>query len=443
MKIQLSDHFNYSRLLRFVLPSIVMMLFTSVYGVVDGLFVSNYVGKTAFAAVNLIMPLLMGLGAFGFLIGTGGSALIARTLGEGNRERANRYFSMLVVVTALFGLFFSVAGFFCLRPVAVALGAEGELLEYCMRYGRIVLLSQGPFMLQCVFQSFFITAEKPKLGLFMTVAAGMTNIVLDALFIGVLGLGVEGAAAATVCGEVVGGLLPVFYFLRPNTSLLHLVRPQFDFRALGGVFVNGSSELMTNLSMSIVNTLYNIQLMRIAGENGVAAYGVLMYISFFFAAVSIGYSIGSAPLVSYNYGAANEKELQNLFRKSLFLVGAFSVVLTALAQALAGPLSGVFVGYDDVLREMTRHGFSLYALSFLTAGFNIFASSFFTALGNGLVSAAISFLRTLVFQVAAVLLLPIVLELDGVWLAIVVAELLALAVSIAFFIKEKNRYHYV
>ena len=442
MKIQLSDHFNYLRLLRFVLPSIVMMLFTSVYGVVDGLFVSNFVGKTAFAAVNLIMPLLMGFGAFGFLIGTGGTALIARTLGEGDRERANHFFSMLVAVTFLCGLVFSAAGLLFLRPAASALGAEGELLNLCVRYGRIVMLSQTGFMLQCVFQSFFIAAEKPKLGLVMTVAAGVTNIVLDALLVGVFCFGVEGAAFATLCSEMVGGFLPVLYFIRPNSSLLRLVRPRFDGRALLGVCINGSSELMTNLSMSIVNTLYNVQLMRLAGEDGVAAYGVLMYMNFFFAAVSIGYSIGCAPLVGYHYGAANHNELKNLFRKSLILVGAFSAALTIAAQWAAGPLARIFVGYDEFLCEMTRHGFALYALSFIAAGFNIFASSFFTALSNGLVSAAISFLRTLVFQVAAVLLLPLILGLDGVWLAIVAAELLAFLVTCFFFLRERGRYHY-
>jgi putative MATE family efflux protein len=442
MRIRLSDHFNYPRLLRFVLPSIVMMLFTSVYSVVDGLFVSNFVGKTSFAAVNLMIPVLMGMSAVGFLFGTGGSALVSRTLGEGDREGANTIFSMIVAVTALCGVIATTLGIALTPWVARALGAEGEFLSECIRYGRIVMLSQGPFMLQCVFQSFFVTAEKPKLGLTMTIAAGVMNIFLDAVLVGWLRLGITGAGIATVCSEMTGGLLPVVYFLCPNSSLLRIVRPRFHGKNLLRVVTNGASELMTNLSMPIVNTLYNLLLMRMAGENGVAAYGVLLYVNFFFSAVTIGYSIGSAPLFGYHYGAANDKELQNLFRKSFVLIGAFSLALTLIAQGIAAPLARVFVGYDETLCAMTERGFSLYSLSFALAGFNIFASSLFTALGNGLVSAVISCLRTLLFQIAALLLLPLVLGLDGVWLAVVAAEASSLLVTAGFLISKKGTYHY-
>lgn len=442
MRIQLSDHFTTGKLLRFVAPSIVMMIFTSVYGVVDGLFVSNFVGKTAFAAVNLIFPLLMILGALGFMIGTGGSALVARTLGEGDSGRARRYFSMLVYVTIGGGIVFSVLGLLFLRPIAVLLGAQGAMLEDCVVYGGILLAGQTMFMLQNVFQSFLITAEKPHFGLGVTVAAGLTNIILDFLFIAVFRWGVAGAAIATAASQFVGGGVPLLYFTRPNRSLLRLGKTKLDSRALLKACTNGSSELMTNLSSSLVTVLYNFQLMQLAGEDGIAAYGVIMYVNFIFIAIFIGYSIGSAPVVGYHHGAGNSTELKSLFRKSLLLVGAAGVALTAAAEALALPLTKIFVGYDAALLAMTCRGFRLYSLSFLLTGFNIFSSGFFTALNDGFVSAVISFLRTLVFQTAVVLVLPALMGTDGIWLAIVVAELLALAVSAWFLWRKRGKYRY-
>ena len=442
MRVQLSDHFTYPRLLRFTLPSITMMIFTSIYGVVDGLFVSNFVGKTAFAAVNFIMPLLMGLGALGFMVGSGGSALVSRTLGEGDRDKAEGIFSMLVYVTLAAGVALTLLGQLFLRPIAAALGAEGEMLENCVLYGRIVLLSTGPFMLQNVFQGFFVVAERPHLGLTVTVAAGLTNMTLDLLFVGVLGFGLPGAAAATVLSECLGGLAPMVYFFSRNTSLLHLGPTRFDGWALFQTCTNGASELMTNLSMSLVNMLYNLQLMRLAGENGVAAYGVIMYVNFIFVSIFLGYSMGCAPVIGFHFGAAHRDELHNLFRKSLTLVAVTGCALTLIAAGLAATLSRLFVGYDPELFTLTRHGLRLYSLSFLLVGFNIFGSAFFTALGNGAVSACISFLRTLLFQVAAVLLLPLVLRVDGIWLAIVVAETLALLVTASFFLRKREEYGY-
>ena len=442
MKIQLSDHFSYGRLIRFVFPSIVMMIFISIYGVVDGLFVSNFVGKIPFAAINLIMPVLMGSAALGFMIGTGGSAIVAKTLGEGDRERANQYFSMLVYVTAAGGLVLTVVGEIWLRPIAELLGAEGEMLENCVIYGRIILVALTAFMVQNVFQSFFITAEKPELGLAVTVAAGVTNIVLDFVFIVLLGFGLEGAAFATGISQTVGAAIPVFYFSRENDSLLRFTRAKVDLPALVKACTNGSSELMTNLSMSVVNILYNFQLMRLVGEDGVAAYGVIMYVNFIFVSIYIGYSLGSAPVIGYHYGADHRDELKNLLTKSLVLMGAAGIVLMGVAEVLSGPLARLFVGYDPGLMELTRRGFRLYALSFVMMGVNIFGSSFFTALNNGAVSAAISFLRTLLFQLGAVLLLPLVLEVDGIWLSVVAAEILALGVTGGCLVKMKGKYHY-
>lgn len=443
MKIQLSEHFTYNKLLRFVFPSIVMMIFTSIYSVVDGLFVSNFVGKTALASINLILPFLMGLSALGFMIGTGGSAIVAKTLGEGDPKRANSYFSMLVYVTAIGGIILALLGMLLVPSVASLLGAEGELLSNCILYGRINFISLPAFMLQNVFQSFFVTAEKPKLGLAVIITAGVTNMILDLLFVGILGFGLAGAAVATVCGEMIGGLFPVFYFSRKNSSLLRLGKTQFNGRILMQTCVNGSSELMTNLSSSIVNSLYNIQLMKFAGENGVAAYAAIMYVNFIFIAIFLGYSIGSAPIISYHYGAGNHGELKNLYKKSLQLVGSWGIVLFVLAQLLATPLAKLFVGYDSTLLAMTQIGFRIYSLVYLINGFNIFGSSFFTALNNGVVSAVISFLRTLVFQIGAVLILPVVFGgINGIWSSVTVAELLTLCITITFFVLQRRKYHY-
>ena len=442
MRIQLSEHFTYSKLLRFTFPSIAMMIFTSIYSVVDGLFVSNFVGKTPFAALNLVYPVIMILGTLGFMVGTGGSAIVAKTMGEGKPELANQYFSLLVAASAVGGAVISLAGVLLARPISLALGAEGEMLEYCVLYARIILAANPFFILQNVFQSFFVSAERPKLGLLVMVGAGLTNIVLDALLVAVFRFGLAGAAAATAVSQAVGGLAPVVYFLRRNSSLLRLVRPRFDGRVLLRTCANGSSELMSNISGSLVNILYNFQLIRLAGEDGVAAYGAIMYVSFIFAAVFIGYSIGSAPVVSYHYGAGHGSELHNLLVKSLLLTAGAGVAMAAAGAAVSGPLARLFVGYDRELCLLTVRGFRLYALSYLLCGFSIFGSAFFTALNNGLASAAISFLRTLVFQCASVLLLPLLLGVDGIWLAISVAEALALAVTAALLAANRRLYKY-
>lgn len=442
MKIQLSDHFDYKKLLRFTFPSIVMMIFTSIYGVVDGFFVSNFVGKTPFAAVNFIFPFLMILGTVGFMFGTGGSALVAITIGSGDGEKAKRLFSLFVYVSIICGFVIGVLGLLAIRPVAVWLGAEGEMLENCVLYGRVVLVALPMLILQYEFQSFFITAEKPQLGLAVTVAAGVTNMVLDALLVGAFKWGLVGAAAATALSQTVGGIIPLIYFGRPNTSLLQLTRTKFDGSAIGKACINGFSELMSNISMSVVGMMYNGQLMKYAGEDGVAAYGVLMYVSMIFLAAFIGYAVGVAPVVGYHYGAGSQEELKGLLKKSLVLIGIFSIGMVVLAEGLARPLSLIFVGYDKELLDMTLRGFLVYSFSFLFAGIAIYGSSFFTALGNGLVSAMISFLRTLVFQVAAVLIFPLIWGLDGIWISTVAAELMAAVVAMLFLIGCRKKYRY-
>ena len=442
MKIQLSDHFNYRKLVRFVLPSVGMMIFTSVYGVVDGLFVSNYAGKTPFAAINLIMPFLMIFSAIGFMIGAGGTALVSMRLGEGRKKEANEAFSLLCYTVIVLGIAATLFGEFFLKKVAVLLGATDELLPYCIRYGRIIMVALVPFMLQNLFQNFLVAAEKPQLGFALTVAAGVTNIVLDAVLVGALGLGVTGAAAATFLSQTVGGLIPLVYFLLPNKSLLRLGRTRFSLHVLWRASFNGSSEFLTNISMSVVNMLYNKQLLRFAGEDGVAAYGVIMYVNFIFVASFIGYSVGTAPIIGYHHGAGNREELKSIFRKSLTLITGTAVLMLAAAELLARPLSFIYVSYDSALLEMTVRAFRIYSFSFLIMGYNIFGSGFFTALNNGLVSGIISFFRTLVFQIIAVLLLPVFFGIDGIWGSIIFAELLSLLVTAGFWLKNRKRYGY-
>ena len=443
MTVSLSDHFSYQKLLRFVAPSILMMIVTSIYSIVDGFFVSNFVGKNPFAALNLIFPVIMALAAFGFMIGTGGSALIAKTLGEGKKDEANGIFSMLVVVLAVGGAILSGTCILLLRPISYAVGATELTIDDCMLYGRVLLISLPFFMLQNSFQSFLATAEKPHFGLRVTVFAGLTNMVLDFLLVYVFPFGLLGAALATAFSQIVGALIPLVYFLRPNDSPLRLTRPRFDLRALARACGNGSSEMVSNLSTSLVGVLYNIQLMAIAQENGVSAYGVLMYVSFIFMAFFFGYSIAVTPVVGYHYGAENHAELKSLLKKSLTITLISSLVMTVSSIALASPIARIFVGYDAELCEMTVNALRLYALSFLVCGFNIFGSAFFTGLNNGTASALISFLRTLVLQVAAVLLLPELLGIDGIWLAITVAEALTLLVTAALFLAGRRKYHYV
>lgn len=442
MKISLSDHFTYRKLLKFVAPSAVMMMFTSIYGVVDGLFVSNYVGKVPFAAINLVMPFIMILGGIGFMIGTGGSALVSKTLGEGDREKANRYFTMMIYLSLICGAAASVIGFVFIRPISYLLGATDTMIGDCVEYGRMIFLFTTAFMMQNVFQSFLVTAEKPRLGLLATVGAGVTNMALDAWFIVGLGWGVKGAALATGISQTVGGILPLIYFLRPNSSLLKITRTKLEGRPVFLAVTNGSSELMSNISASVVSMIYNFQLMKFAGEDGVAAYGVLMYVQFVFIALFIGYAIGSAPIIGYHYGAINHSELKNMLKKSIIIMSISGVIMTLLAQALALSIAKVFVGYDEGLFDMTVHAFRVFSFSFILAGINIFASSFFTALNNGAVSAAISFLRTLIFQSTAVIVLPMIWELDGIWLSITVAEVFALIISVTFLAAKRNKYNY-
>ncbi|MBQ9848951.1 MAG: MATE family efflux transporter [Clostridia bacterium] len=444
MRIRLSDHFTYGKLIRFTLPSIAMMIFTSIYGVVDGYFVSNFAGKTPFAAINLIYPFIMIISTVGFMFGTGGTAIVAKTLGEGDDEKANRYFSLFVYVAFGLSLVLAVAGFAFVRPISIFLGAEGELIDNCVLYGRILLAALPFLVLQLLFQSFFVAAEVPKLGLIVTVASGVTNMVLDAVLVILLPqeFKLVGAAVATAASQLVGGVVPLFYFFRKNDSLLRLGKTKLEIKPILKACLNGSSEFMGNVSMSVVAMLYNVRLLEYAGENGVAAYGVLMYVSMIFAAAFIGYSVGTAPIIGYHYGADNRDELKGILRKSLLMLGIFGVVMTLSAELLAVPLSKMFVGYDGALMELTVSGFRIFGLCFIFMGFAIFGSGFFTALSDGLTSALISFLRTLVFQIAAVLILPLIWGIDGIWISIVVAEVMAVILTFVFLAVKRKKYGY-
>lgn len=442
MKIQLSDHFTTGRLLRFALPSIVMMIFTSFYGVIDGIFVSNFTGSTAFAALNLVWPYIMILGGVGFILGVGGTALVSYQMGTGDRALANRTFSLIVYTGIGVGLFLTLFGELTLTPVCRLMGASEAMLTHCVAYGRIMLAGITPFMLQNMFQTFLVAAEKPRLGLWVTVAAGITNMGLDYLFMGPLHWGVAGAAWATMLSECVGGFIPLLYFIAPNNSLYRLGKTRWDGDALRQTCWNGLSEFVTNISMSLINMLYNWQLMRIIGEDGVAAYGVIQYVAFFFVAIYIGYSMGTAPIVSYHYGAENYNELKSLFKKGLGFIAVAALVMITLSQTLANEVAGIFVGYDAELTRLTAHAFRVYSLAFLMSGFNIYGSDFFTALNNGKISATISFLRTILFEMSAVMLLPLVLGVEGIWVALPIAEALAILVTLQFLVRKRHVYHY-
>lgn len=443
MQIKLSDHFSYGRLLRFTLPSIIMMVISSIYSVVDGLFVSNLVGDLALSSVNIVFPVAMIVGSFGFMLGTGGSAIVARTMGEGDQALANRYFSMIIYAVVLLGAVLSAACVIYMEPIARFAGASDALIGDCVVYGRILLAGSVPFMLQTSFQSFFVVAEKPHLGLMLSIAAGVTNMVMDYVLIAVCDLGVAGAAIATVMGYCVGGVLPLLYFLSPKREGIRLTRTRFYGKQLLNACTNGSSELMSNISSSVVGILYNIQLMRLIGEQGVAAYSVMMYVDFVFVATFLGFSIGSAPIVSYHYGAGNHPELKNVFRKSMAVILCTSAAMVVLSELLSRPLSSAFVGYNAELLEMTVHGFRLFALCYLFCGINIYASSFFTALCNGALSALISFLRSLLLRGGMVLLMPILFDLDGIWTAVIAAEGLGTIVSLSLLYAKRRQYQYL
>lgn len=441
--IDMGQHLTTGMLIRYTLPSMATLVFASIYGIVDGFFVSNFAGKTAFAAVNIILPFVNILTAAGIMVGTGGTAIVSKLRGEGDDDKANRAFSLVVYFAAILGTVLAILGTIFIPSVARALGAEGEMLQICILYGRLCMISAPAFVLQLAFQPFFPAAGKPKLGLWITVASGCANMILDALFIGVFGWGVTGAAVATNVSEYIGGLLPVFYFARKNPSFLKLGRTKLSWGTIGHTCLNGSSELVGEIAFSIVAMAYNWQLLRFLGADGVAAYGIIMYTGFIFGAVMFGFTMGASPLMSYQYGAQNRQEMRSLFRNCMKFMLVAGLLMFAAGELCARPLSFIFASYDAGLLNLSVHAYRIYSISFLLMGIPIYGSSLFTALGNGPVSAAISFLRSLVFETGAVILLPLLFGADAIWFAVIVAEFAASIVAFAFILKFNGRYGYL
>ena len=442
-QISISDNFTFGKLLRFALPSIIMVIFTSLYGIVDGLFVSNFAGNGAFTAVNLFLPIFYIAGSIGLLLGSGGCALVAKLFGEGEDVTARRVFTgLIIIVTGIGGAITAMTVGF-MPSISVLLGARGQTAKLCSRYGTIMICGLIPFMLQSFFQYFFAVADRPKLGLIITVGAGVTNAIFDFVFMYALKWGVTGAAVATVIGECVGGVVPLVWFISKTGKKLYIAKPSFAPRTIGKVCTNGSSEFLTNISVSLVSMIYNFQLLKYVGEAGVEAYGVIMYVSFIFIGCFIGYSVGTSPIFGYHNGAGNKDELKNVFKKIMLFYAVAAVVMTAIAEALATPLAMIFVSYDKALLALTVRALRIFSFSFLLSGFNIYASAFFTALNNGGVSAAISTARTLLFQVIAVYVMPLIFGLNGIWSATIVAELLCIILSVTFVILNRKKYEYL
>lgn len=442
MKIGLTGHYSVTRLVKTSLPLIAMMIVTSIYSVIDGYFVSNFAGSTEFASMNLVWPVLSLASAIGLMIGTGGSALVSKTLGEGDRRKAEGIFTMLVRVSIAVGCIVSVLLIVFMKDIVTALGAKGDMIPLAEEYGRIVSLGMVGFILQMEFQSFYMTAERPQLGTMMSIVSGVVNIALDALFIIAFGWGLEGAAVATAVSLGIGGAFPLVYFSSSsNKSNLKFIKGcGTDWKALGKACSNGISEYVGNVALSIVSIGYNIQLMKYIGENGVSAYGVIMYVGFIFGSVFIGYNLCASQVIAYNYGAGNRKELRSLLGKSLILIGTAGLILTAAAQLSAPLLSRIFVGYDDGLSELTVHALRLYMVSFLLCGFNTFCSAWFTALNNGIVSAVAAFSRTLVLELGTVFILPSIIGIDGIWFSVSVAEILAFLMTLTLIFCFRKRY---
>ncbi|MDY5987190.1 MAG: MATE family efflux transporter [Lachnoclostridium sp.] len=440
--IQLSDHFTYKKLFRFVIAPICTMLFTSIYGIVDGFFVSNYVGKTAFASLNLVMPYIMMIASVGFMFGSGGNALVSLHLGLDEKQKAKKYFSLIVYTLIGIGAVLAAVSIFLAPGISKLLGASEEMLPYCVLYLRINMIGVVFFMLQNLFQNFLITAEKPRIGFAITLIAGCTNMLLDWILVGICDLGIAGAAWATVTSQIVGGAVPFIYFAFSKSSILKLTGTRFEAKVIAKTCCNGVSEFLSNVSASIVGFLYNLQLMHYVGENGVSAYGVIMYVSFVFVAIYIGYSMGVAPIIGFNYGAGNKTELQNIFRKSVVILTITNIIMFVMAEVLTVPMAKIFVGYNQALNELTVRGMRIYSIAFLMMGFNVFASAFFTALSNGKISAIISVTRTLILQLVMIYVMPILLDVDGLWAVVIAVEGMSLIVTGYYIVKNRKNYGY-
>lgn len=445
--ISLSEHFTYPKIFKIVIGPVLMMIFSSFYSVVDGIFLSAYAGDGAFSGVNLIFPYIMILGGVGFMLGTGGVALVTKTLGEGDKKKANSYFSLVLYFAIALGVIITIVGYFTVEPFARMMASLSSsntdlMIDAAIRYGHTMVLGITLFMLQNIFQSFFSGAEKPLMGFVFIAGAGILNILLDWLFVGVLSMGVEGAAYATIIGQFVGGVLPILYFSLYKKLPFKLGKCKLEIKPLLKIMGNGSSEFVSNIASSIVSVCYNMQLLRYIGPDGVSAYGVCMYMNYLFMAIFLGYSVGVAPIIGYNYGAQNHDELHNVFKKSLIIIGIVGFCMLGLGEGVGPIFASVFANGNEHLNQIATKAMRIYSFVYLTAGFSIFGSAFFTGLNNGLISAIISIVRALIFELSMVWLLPIGMGGDGIWLASPLAEIASTIITVYFYIHEQKKYKY-
>lgn len=441
MTNSIAQKFNVFTLLKFAFPTMVMMVFMSLYTIVDGIFVSRLVGSNALSAVNIVYPVISLLIACGIMLSTGGSAIVARQMGEKREQEARENFSMLAVVSVLTGIVILVLGLMFLEPICRILGGTPVLLEDCKIYLG-VLLGFGPLtMLQMLFQTFFVTAGKPGLGLGLTLTGGVVNMVLDYVFMGPMQMGVLGAALATGLGQAIMAVAGVVYFLKVKGNL-YFVKPVFRGNILLQSCGNGSSEMVSNLSTAVVTFLFNITMLKLAGEDGVAAITIVLYGQFLFTALYLGFSMGVAPVVSFNYGNQNHAQLKRIYKICIGFILGSSVFILGIALLFSEPIVGIFTGEENHTYELAVEGFFQFSFNYLFAGINIFASALFTSLSNGKISAIISFCRTFVFITVSIVLLPRVMGITGVWLSVPLAELVTLFISITYLKGQKEVYHY-
>lgn len=432
---------NMKNMLTFTIPTMVRMVFVSMYSIVDGIVVSNFVGSLGLSAINIVYPVLNVCMALAFMLAAGSNAIMGKKMGEGKVYEANSFMSLTVIVNVAAIIVFTAIFLMWDEKIYMMLGSDEELLPYCMEYGRIIVLGGPVWVMQVLFQSYLVTADKPHMGLWLSVAAGVTNIVLDVIFVGAFRMGMAGAAMASVAGMMIGGLVPLTVFFNKK-SLIHFEKPVWEGREFLKALGNGSSEMVSNLASAVTTTLFNLQMMALIGEKGVAAISAILYLQFIFLAVFFGFVSGISPVVSYNYGAGNKTNIHRTFKISMKIVIIFSLSMFALAEVFTGGLVLVFASKDAVLSELMISGFRIIAVSILFSGLNIFASGFFTALNNGRVSALISILRTFVLEAGALILLPEFMGIDGVWWSLPAAEILSAVIAVVMIVKYRKTYGY-
>ncbi len=443
MEHALAKKFSLASLLLFAAPNIIMMIVLSMYIIVDGMFVARFIGTTALSAINMFYPAICFEMALGIMIATGGSAIAAKKLGEGKQKEAQNNLSFLMVVEGSFGIVIAVVGNLFTAEIVSFLGASAAQAPLSITYAKIIFSFAPAFFLQTAFQTFFVTAGKPALGLIVTILGGVANILLDYIFMAPLRLGVTGAAIATGIGYCIPAMVGVIFFLKAKTNPFHFVRPRFDGKVLLQACANGSSEMVTNLSNAVTTFLFNFTLLQFYGEDGVASITIILYFQYLFTALYFGYSNGIAPIISYKYGNDDRKQLQALFKNSVLFLIISSIAANVLLHFTISKLLTIFTAENSPVYQITLHGFSIYSMAFMIMGLGIFSSAMFTAFSDGITSAIISFSRTFLFIVGAILLLPAILGERGVWLAVPIAEAFGFLISILYLIGKKQKFHYI